>query len=156
MPTNPFRLAATALTALLASAPAYAQMQGGTTAGSPLSPAGANSMQTTPPVPSSEQPSSAASPGAAASDTGASTGTATNTNATTLSTGLTVKDNTGAAIGQITDIAADKSGTQLATIKMGADTFRLPTDRLAVQNGAAVVNLTQAQIEDELHPPKTK
>ena len=142
MPTHPIRLAATTLIALLAAAPVYAQP-----AAAPAGPGsmpGASPMQSTPPVPNGDQPGSAAS-----------TGSAANTDATTLSTGLTVKDNTGAAIGQITEIAPDnKSGTQLATIQMGADSFRLPTDRLAVRGGAALVNLTQAQIEDELHPPK--
>jgi len=151
MPTYPIRLAATALIAAFAAAPAFAQ----TTA----APAAATS-----PAPASSSPSPSAAPmtpSASAAPTAggtagasASTGSAADTNAVALSTGLTVKDNTGAAIGQITDIAADKSGTQLATIKMGSDSFRLPTDRLAVQNGSAVVNLTQAQIEDELHPPK--
>jgi hypothetical protein len=144
MPTYPIRLAATALIAALAAAPAFAQ----TTAATPPAPAGST------PSPSTAPSASTAPTAGETAGAPASTGTATNTNAVALSTGLTVKDNTGAAIGQITDIAADKSGTQLATIKMGTDSFRLPTDRLAVQNGAAVVNLTQAQIEDELHPPK--
>ena len=154
MPTYPIRLAATALIAAFAAAPAFAQ----TTA----APAAATS-----PAPASSSPSPSAAPmtpSASAAPTAggtagasASTGSAADTNAVALSTGLTVKDNTGAAIGQITDMTADTSGAgSLVTIAMGADKFRVPSDKLAVQNGAAMINLTQAQIQDELHPKKRR
>ena len=105
----------------------------------------------------STQPAAQA-PAASSPAPGASTGSAANTSATTsstsqLTTGLTVKDRNGAAIGQIADISTDaKTGQQLATIQMGSEAFRLPVDRLGVFIGAANVNLTQADIEAQLHP----
>jgi hypothetical protein len=95
---------------------------------------------------------------AAPSARSAPTGAAANTNATAtaaVTAGLTVKDNTGAAIGQISEVKPDAKGVAMATIKMGADSFQVPTTNLAVQNGAAVINLTQAQITAQLHPPKS-
>jgi hypothetical protein len=84
----------------------------------------------------------------------AATGAAANTNATApttpLSTGLTVKDNTGLAIGQISDVKTDASGKSMATIKMGANSFQVPAANLAVANGAATINLTKAQIDAQL------
>jgi len=58
-----------------------------------------------------------------------------------------VKDNTGATIGQITQVKPDASGKQTATIKMGAESFAVDTSALVVQNGAAVINSTQAELE---------
>jgi hypothetical protein len=58
-----------------------------------------------------------------------------------------VKDKTGANIGQVTDVKADASGKQVATIKMGADTFAVDTAALAVDNGAAMINATQAELK---------
>jgi hypothetical protein len=55
---------------------------------------------------------------------------------------MTVKDNTGASIGQVTGV---KSG--VATIKMGTDTFTVDTSKLAVENGAATINASQADIK---------
>jgi hypothetical protein len=138
-------LSAVAVAALLASSAALAQSS-------------AAPVQTAPGATSSQPPASA--PAASSQAPTASTGAAANANATTSSTaqltpGLTVKDRTGAAIGQIADISTDtKTGQQLATIQMGSESFRLPTDRLGVFNGAANVNLTQADIEAQLHPAK--
>jgi hypothetical protein len=58
---------------------------------------------------------------------------------------MSVKDNTGAVIGQVTGI---KNG--LATIKMGASTFTAETSKLGVQGGAATINATQAQLQGML------
>lgn len=76
------------------------------------------------------------------------TGAAANTTAiaTGLSVGQSVKDNTGVLIGQITDLRTDTDGKQVAVVQMGADAFSVETDRLAVQNGAAAINATGAQI----------
>jgi hypothetical protein len=79
----------------------------------------------------------------------APTGAAVNTSAT-VSAGMNVKDSTGATIGQVTDVKADASGQQTATISMGADTFAVGTSSLAVQGGDAVVNATQAEIQQML------
>ncbi len=155
MQTAPL-LSAVAAVALLAGAPALAQSRGAmpSTAMPSTSPPG----QTHPTQSAPDTPNSPSSSGAQAPS--ASTGSASNTNATTsgaaqLTTGLTVKDRTGAAIGQIADISTDpKTGQQLATIQMGSESFRLPTDKLGVFGGAANINLTQADIEAQLHPGK--
>jgi hypothetical protein len=148
-------LTAVAAAALLAGAPAMAQgRMGAPAAGAPTTPA-----QMTPDQQQPSNPSTAVQSGDPS--TGASTGTSANTSATTssstqLTTGLTVKDRNGAAIGQIADISTDaKTGQQLATIQMGSEAFRLPVDKLGVFGGAANVNLTQADIEAQLHPGKT-
>ena len=62
----------------------------------------------------------------------ANTGAAANTNAAlpALSSGLAVKDNTGATIGQIASLQTDASGKQMATIKMGSDTFNVDAANL--------------------------
>jgi len=85
----------------------------------------------------------------------ADTGKAANTSAKTsgLATGMTVKDNTGAAIGQIGGITADASGKSMATIKMGADSFVVSGSDLTVKGGAATINLTKAQIDAMVHKP---
>lgn len=112
---------------------------------------------------SSSAPSTSTTPPAgAASATGkaAATGAAANTNATAgaptqpLAAGMTVKDNTGAAIGQVAKLDTDAAGKTMATIKMGADSFQVPAANLATANGAATINLTQAQIAAQLHPKK--
>jgi len=134
-----------AAVALLAGAPALAQSR--------AAPQASGSMAGQA-YPTQTAPDTSATPPASSQAPAASTGSAANTSATTsttaqLTTGLTVKDRTGAAIS--TD---PKTGQQLATIQMGSESFRLPTDRLGVFNGAANVNLTQADIEAQLHPAK--
>jgi hypothetical protein len=83
----------------------------------------------------------------------AATGTGANTSATVgaLSVGEPVKDNTGATIGAIADLKADAGGNQMAVIKMGADQFQVSADKLGAADGAATINLTQAQIATMLH-----
>ncbi|MHB8530343.1 MAG: hypothetical protein ACYC8V_12655 [Caulobacteraceae bacterium] len=87
----------------------------------------------------------------------ATTGAQANANAAVpaLTSGLAVKDNTGATIGQIASLQTDASGKQMAVIKMGTDTFSVAVTSLAVQDGAAVINLTHAQLNDMLHKPKS-
>jgi len=58
---------------------------------------------------------------------------------------MSVKDNTGATIGQVTGV---KNG--MATIKMGSDTFTVETSKLGVEGGAATINATQAQLKSML------
>lgn len=83
------------------------------------------------------QPATQAAPSATASGADAS-----------VTTGMSVKDNTGAAIGSVSEVKADASGAKVATIKMGAETFAVDTTSLAVRDGAAVINATQAEIKD--------
>jgi len=71
-----------------------------------------------------------------------------NASATTggFQVGEPVKDNTGATIGQIAALTPGSGGQTMAVIKMGSDSFQVATDRLGSANGAATINLTQAQI----------
>jgi hypothetical protein len=98
---------------------------------------------TTPPA--AAQPTAPGAPGAPSATPAAP--------AAAVVTGMTVKDNTGAAIGQISELKPDASGAQMATIKMGTDTFTVAAAALGVQNGAAVINLTQAQLQAQIHKP---
>ena len=101
-------------------------------------------------APSEAAPPSTASPTSSAPATGATAPSGTNAAANVgasaeVSSGMSVKDNTGAAIGQVTEV---KNG--VATIKMGADTFAVDTSKLGVQNGAATINASQADIRKML------
>lgn len=148
MPSSPLSLAATALIALggaVTGFAASAQMAPGAAPPSASTPMpGSGSMDQPPPVSNARPPS-------------AQTGAAANTSAAVpLADGMTVKDNTGASIGIISKMAADASGGEMVTIKMGADAFQVPAANLAVNNGAAEINLTKAQIESQLHPAAPK
>lgn len=50
------------------------------------------------------------------------------TEAAPLAVGATVKEKTGTSIGQVTAVKPDSTGKQVATIKMGTDTFAVETD----------------------------
>jgi hypothetical protein len=63
---------------------------------------------------------------------------------------MSVKDNTGAMIGSVSEVKTGADGKKTATIKMGADTFAVDTASLAVANGAATVNASQAEIKKML------
>ncbi|MDB5464969.1 MAG: hypothetical protein JWP28_639 [Phenylobacterium sp.] len=101
-------------------------------------------------APSATTSSSALPPASSATSPSATTSSGTNAAANVgasaeVSSGMSVKDNTGAAIGQVTEV---KNG--VATIKMGADTFAVDTSKLGVQNGAATINASQADIRKML------
>ena len=120
--------------ALSIALPAAAQTaQGSAATKTPAAPP-----ETTAPGTATATPPAAAGTGSAADASAA---------ASTLAVGLSVKDNTGATIGQITQLKPDASGKQVATIKMGAETFAVDGANLAVQDGAAVVNASQAELE---------
>jgi hypothetical protein len=68
--------------------------------------------------------------------------------------GLPVTDKTGAKIGSVADVKTDASGKKVATIKMGADTFAVDTSALAVENGSAKINASQAEIRSMLSNAK--
>ena len=67
--------------------------------------------------------------------------------AATLAVGATVKDKTGASIGTVTEVKPDAAGQQVATIKMGADTFAVETSKLAIADGSATINATAAELQ---------
>jgi hypothetical protein len=96
-------------------------------------------------APSTSTPSAKATTGTSASTTGAASAGAAGTNAS-VTTGMSVKDNTGALIGEVTDVKADASGKSVATIKMGTNTFSVDAANLGVADGAATINASQADI----------
>jgi hypothetical protein len=99
-------------------------------------------------APQAPAPAAAAAPDKAPAPP-APTGAAANTAASApgLAVGQSVKDNTGAVIGEITDLKTDTDGKQVAVVNMAGEAFSVETDRLAVQNGAASINATQAQLK---------
>jgi len=95
-------------------------------------------------------PSSGA-PSSGSADSAASAGANTSATAGGFQVGEPVKDNTGATIGSIAALSPGANGSTMAVIKMGTDSFQVATDRLGSANGAATINLTQAQISTMLH-----
>jgi hypothetical protein len=74
-----------------------------------------------------------------------------------LKVGMPVKDNTGAAIGTVSEMKpeANGSGRMFATVKMsGTEAFSVDASSLQVQGDSAVINMTQAQIVAMIHPPQ--
>ncbi len=67
--------------------------------------------------------------------------------AATLAVGSTVKDKTGAVIGSVSAVKPDAAGKQVATIKMGEDSFTVDTDKLAVADGSATINATADELK---------
>ncbi len=126
-------------------------------ASAPASSDSATSSATTPPAaaaPPAATPPAATTPPAAAPTANAAAGAATDASATApaFTVGAPVKDNTGAVIGSITELKPGATGAQTATIKMGADQFAVVTTGMALQDGAAVINMTQAELQAKLHP----
>ena len=94
-----------------------------------------------------QAPSSSTATGSSApADTGTASSTSTTAPAATLSVGQPVKDNTGAVIGQIAELKPGAGG-QTATVKMGAQSFTVDAKSFAVQDGAAVINATKAELQ---------
>ena len=101
-------------------------------------------------APTSAAPTTAAPPASASARTGASADTAANAGASaSLTTGMSVKDNTGALIGEVKGL---KNG--IATIQMGADTFTVDSNKLGVAGGAATINASQAELKKMLPAKK--
>ena len=82
----------------------------------------------------------------APAETGSAAPASTTSAAPTLSVGQPVKDKTGAVIGQIAELKPSAGG-QTATVKMGEQTFAVDAQSFAVQNGAAVINATKAELQ---------
>jgi hypothetical protein len=102
-----------------------------------------------------DQPSAPPAAGGGSYGAGASSSSAPAASASApVTTGLPVKDKNGTTIGSVADVKTDPSGKKVATIKMGADSFAVDTSALAVDNGAAVINATQAEIKNMM--PKSK
>ena len=84
----------------------------------------------------------------AISPTGADTAARASSGAS-VTTGMSVKDNTGALIGEV---SALKGG--VATIRMGSDTFTVDSDKLGVADGVATINASQSELRKMLPPRK--
>jgi len=67
-----------------------------------------------------------------------------------LTSGMPVKDNTGATIGSVSSVQAGPNGGKVATIKMGDKVFSVDANALAVSGGTATVNASQTQIQGML------
>lgn len=147
--TQHFALATAAILALSA-APTLAQP--GRSAADPASPPTTSATPPAGAAPSTGAPAKA--PADEPADTTAGAGSAASASAAgadvAVRTGMSVKDNTGATIGQISDVKTGADGKTTATIKMGADTFAVDTASLAVSGEAATVNATQADIKKML------
>ncbi|MFL5295862.1 MAG: hypothetical protein ACJ798_05720 [Phenylobacterium sp.] len=119
-----------------------------TTTGAPSSAAPSDAAPSAAPqsiTPSPTPPASDPGPAPAAS-AAVGANAAANTGApTTVTSGMSVKDNTGALIGEIKSV---KDG--VATITMGSDTFAVETSKLGVSGGAATINATQADLKKML------
>ncbi|CAN7388754.1 hypothetical protein LJR219_002372 [Phenylobacterium sp. LjRoot219] len=84
-----------------------------------------------------------AAPGAqAAPSAGAPASASATASAPTLSVGQPVKDKTGVVIGSIAELSGDT-----ATVKMGEQSFAIGASSFVVQDGAAVINATQAELK---------
>jgi hypothetical protein len=137
--------------ALCVAAPAMAQSP--TAGAAAVSPPATTPAAPSTTLPSTNVPSTSATVGAGAGvvapgETGASVAAdadAAGTNAS-VTTGMSVKDKGGAIIGEVTGVKADASGKNLATIKMGADSFSVDTSSLAVTGGAATINASKDEI----------
>ena len=110
---------------------------------------------TAPPASSSDSAPANATTTPSADSGSADAAAAAGANASATAGGFTigepVKDNAGVTIGAISALSPAANGGEMAVIKMGSDTFQVQTDRLASDNGAAIINLTQAQISGMLH-----
>lgn len=95
-------------------------------------------------APAFAQSDTAAPP--ASAETGSAAAASTTAPAPSLSVGQPVKDNTGAVIGQIAELKP-AAGGQTATVKMGEQSFTVDAKSFAVQNGAAVINATKAELQ---------
>jgi hypothetical protein len=106
-----------------------------------------------PPMTMGTPSGSTTSPATSSSSANPATSAGANTSATAggFQVGEPVKDNTGATIGEIAALSPGANGGTMAVIKMGTDTFQVSTDRLGSADGAATINLTQAQIVNLVH-----
>jgi hypothetical protein len=151
-PTTPAAAPAAPASDAGAAAALRAAVFSGVSQGATVAPAASNAPQPVATTPAASPTPAAAPPAASAIATlgVASNATANVSQTTELALGLPVKDRLGVVIGQVSNIEADRKYGQLVTIQMGEESFRLPSDRFGLWGGAATINLTQADIEDQL------
>ena len=139
--------AAAAIAALGLAGPVFAQATSNTATPPAEAATGAQAGATTGAAAGAASGTTAGDAGASA-DAAAPSAASTGTNAS-VSAGMTVKDKTGASIGQVADVKSD-GGKTMATIKMGADTFAVDAANLGVADGAATINATSDEIKQML------
>jgi len=134
--------------ALVVAGPSLAQTK--PAASKPATSTATPPASTTEAAPQTAAPDKAAPPASSPAPTGSTADTAANAGASaTLMSGMSVKDNTGALIGEVKSV---KDG--LATIAMGSDTFTVDANKLGVSGGAATINATQAELKKMLPAKK--
>ena len=71
-----------------------------------------------------------------------------------LKVGMSVKDNTGATIGAVSEMKPEGngSGRMFAIVKMDSGMFSVDASSLQVANGVATINMSQDQINSMVHP----
>jgi len=95
------------------------------------------------PEPTQSMPATEAAPSTAETATDARSAGAD----VAVTSGMPVRDNTGAIIGSVSGVQPGANGDQQATIKMGARSFTVDTNRLMVSGGAATINASESQID---------
>ena len=87
----------------------------------------------------------------------AATGATSDTTTTSggLKAGLSVKDSAGVAVGTLSELKTDASGKRWATIRVGADDVSVEADKVKAKDGAATVDMTQAQLKGLVKKPKS-
>jgi hypothetical protein len=135
-------LSCAALAAATAIAgPAFAQATSPTKEAAPQTAA----PQSAAPAPTAGQGPTSSTPAPGAT-TSSGTDAAANAGASTeVMSGMSVKDKSGAMIGEVKSV---KGG--IATIQMGSDTFTVETNKLGVSGGAANINASQADLKKML------
>jgi|GEM_PF-4046147 len=68
-----------------------------------------------------------------------------------VTAGLPVMDKDGKKIGKVSKVETDASGKTMATIRMGADSFGVPASAIAVDNGAAKLGYSKAQLDARIN-----
>lgn len=93
-------------------------------------------------------PTTPAAPAAPTAPPAATTAPAAPVDPTAPAIGMPVKDVAGATFGEVALLTTDAAGAKLVTIKIGDEAFTVGADKLRVENGAAQIFATQAQIKE--------
>lgn len=145
--------AAAAVAALAIAAPSFAQQSTTTDAATPPTSGSTGAGADAATDVGAGVGAGASTDGGASTSTGPSTGAAPSAGQAgadaSVTTGMTVKDKTGATIGQVSDVKTE-GGKTMATIKMGAETFAVDAANLGVAGGSAMINASQAEIQQML------
>ncbi|MGZ5986986.1 MAG: hypothetical protein ACXWK7_18830 [Caulobacteraceae bacterium] len=133
-----------ATTTTTTTAPAGASAAATTTTTTAAPPASAAAPATTTTTTAQAAPPATSATPATGADASANAGASA-----TVMSGMSVKDNTGALIGEVKAVKG-----AVATIAMGSDTFNVDTDKLGVKDGVASINASQAELKKMLPAKK--